>query len=237
MTLPRDTRTDGPFLEALLSVAEQRSVPASTAERIADLLRGFLTEGRIAPGTRLSEESLAKALSVSRNTLREAFRLLSHEGLLVHELNRGVFVRRFTRDDVNEIYDLRQTLEVKALHSGGGPSGEDVAALRACVDEGRRAADRADWRAVGTQNLEFHRLVSSFAGSQRIDKVMRGLLAEARLASTVMTDVEPFDGPYLRRNEEICAHLEAGQIEAATQVLVDYFRQIKEQFLAADGAP
>ena len=67
---------------------------ASTAGRVAEILRSHVTEGRLPPGTRLSEEDIGAALGVSRNTLREAFRLLAHERLLVHEFNRGVFVRK-----------------------------------------------------------------------------------------------------------------------------------------------
>ena len=62
----------------------------STVERLADILRSRITEGYFKPGDRLPEDSIGKALEVSRNTLREAFRLLTHERLLVHELNRGV---------------------------------------------------------------------------------------------------------------------------------------------------
>ena len=47
---------------------------ASTAERVADILRDRITEGYVPPGARLSEESIGGALGVSRNTLREAFR-------------------------------------------------------------------------------------------------------------------------------------------------------------------
>ena len=76
---------------------------ASTAGRVADVLRTRITEGHLSPGTRLSEEDIGAALGVSRNTLREAFRLLGHERLLVHEFNRGVFVRRLTVDDVRDL--------------------------------------------------------------------------------------------------------------------------------------
>jgi DNA-binding GntR family transcriptional regulator len=56
------------------------------------LLRTHIMEGLFPPGTRLSEEVLGQALGVSRNTLREAFRLLCHERLAVHQMNRGIFV-------------------------------------------------------------------------------------------------------------------------------------------------
>ncbi|HVT67172.1 MAG TPA: GntR family transcriptional regulator, partial [Trebonia sp.] len=54
---------------------------ASTAGRVTDILRTHITDGLLPPGTRLSEEAIGRALGVSRNTLREAFALLSHERL------------------------------------------------------------------------------------------------------------------------------------------------------------
>src|ERR1700685_2371399 len=67
-------------------------MPASTADRVAELLRTRIMEGLFPPGTRLSEEVIGQALGVSRNTLREAFRLLCHERLAVHQMHRGIFV-------------------------------------------------------------------------------------------------------------------------------------------------
>src|ERR1700753_2734472 len=100
--------------------AERERLPRSgTAARVTEILREQIAGGRFPPGTRLSEEAIGDALSVSRNTLREAFRLLGHEQLVVHELNRGVFVRVLTRDDIIDIYRVRRIIERSALESAG----------------------------------------------------------------------------------------------------------------------
>ena len=65
---------------------------APLVEQIAAQLRTMATEGELTPGERLSEARLSADLGVSRNTLREAFRLLTREGLARYEPNRGVFV-------------------------------------------------------------------------------------------------------------------------------------------------
>src|SRR4028118_1765356 len=88
---------------------------SSTAERVAELLRHRVIEGDLAPGSRLSEEQLVDVLPVSRNTLREAFRLLTHEGLLVHRLHRGVFVPELDEGDLVDLYTLR-----RAIAAAGG---------------------------------------------------------------------------------------------------------------------
>ena len=92
---------------------------ASTAERVAGVLRRRITEGALPPRTHLSEEQLIVALRVSRNTLREAFRLLSHEGLLVHELHRGVFVRELDEADLVDLYRLRRAVDAAVLRAVG----------------------------------------------------------------------------------------------------------------------
>ena len=227
------TPSSDKLIADLFGNGEARPVAASTAERVADMLRGYLTEGRIAPGTRMSEEAFAKALSVSRNTLRESFRLLGHEGLLVHELNRGVFVREFTHADVDEIYDLRELVELAAVRDVAHHTPEGLAALRQCLLEGAQAAAREDWQAVGTLNLEFHRLLCALSGSERINKLMRGVLAESRLAFRVMTDVEAMDSPYLTQNEAICDHLDAGRTEDAAELLAGYLQFARNQLHSA----
>lgn len=105
--------------EQLTGLADDRALlgRTSTAERVSDILRSRIAEGYFPPGTRLSEDSIGGALGVSRNTLRESFRLLTHERLLVHELNRGVFVRVLTVEDVEDIYRTRSLVECAVVRA------------------------------------------------------------------------------------------------------------------------
>ncbi|MEV5744528.1 GntR family transcriptional regulator [Microbispora rosea] len=102
-----------------LSTARPLLDRASTAELVADVLRENVIDGSLPPGTRLSEETIGNLLGVSRNTLREAFRLLSYENLLVHELHRGVFVRKLAAADVADIYAMRRILETASVRAAG----------------------------------------------------------------------------------------------------------------------
>lgn len=212
--------------------------PVSAAERVVEVLRTRLSEGRIAPGSRMSEEALSVALSVSRNTLREAFRLLVRERLLVHEFNRGVFVRRLTVDDVHSLYRLRRILEVSALREGSR-SRPAVQRLRAAVDEGQSAAARRDWQAVGTANQHFHRAVAGMLVDPRIDELMSQLVAELRLAFHVMQPLKDFHEPYLKDNQRVCELVEGGDGEAAAEVLLAYLtraeRQLTDAYRARDA--
>nr|WP_206442007.1 GntR family transcriptional regulator [Streptomyces boncukensis] len=207
----------------------------STAERVADILRTRITEGAFGPGARLSEEEICGALRISRNTLRETFRLLTHERLVVHRLNRGVFVRVLTVEDLEDIYRVRSLIECAALRALGAPP-YPLDALRQAVDAGARAAAEARWRDLGTANIRFHQGIVELACSPRTDALMRGILAELRLAFHVMDDPRRFHEPYLGRNRRILDTLAAGDAPAAERLLAAYLadsrRQLAEGYAA-----
>ncbi|WJV50120.1 GntR family transcriptional regulator [Streptomyces flavofungini] len=207
----------------LTGLADDRALlgRTSTAERVADILRSRIAEGYFPPGTRLSEDSIGGALGVSRNTLREAFRLLTHERLLVHELNRGVFVRVLTVEDVEDIYRTRRLVECAVVHGLGRPP-YAVDALAAAVAAGRAAASRRDWKGVSTANIHFHRELVALAGSARTDELMRSVFAELRLAFHVVDDPRRLHEPYLVRNQEILDALRAGLGPKAERLLGIY---------------
>jgi DNA-binding GntR family transcriptional regulator len=216
-----------------LSARREAMGRSSTAARVADALREDVIEGRLLPGTRLSEEDIGAALGISRNTLREAFRLLTHERLLVHEFNRGVFVRRLTTDDVRDLYRMRRTLEAAALRQAPDAPRQRVDAVREAVEDGEHAAAVGDWTGVGSANMHFHQALAGLVDSPRLDETMRQLLAELRLVFHVMADPQGFHQPYLRGNREIYELLVADRVDAAEQALAGYFDLAEKQLLDA----
>lgn len=202
----------------------------STAERVADILRTRIAEGFFPPGTRLSEDSIGGALGVSRNTLREAFRLLTHERLLVHELNRGVFVRVLAVEDVVDIYRTRRLVERAVVHDLGEPPFRLDGLVRA-VTGGERDAREGNWAGVSTANIHFHRELVALAGSARMDELMRGVLAELRLVFHLVDDPRALHEPYLMRNREILDALDAGERVKAERLLVEYLDDSRDQLV------
>src|SRR5437899_1215328 len=89
-----------------LSIA-RLTLPEVAAER----LRTLITEGTLAPGARLNERELSERLGVSRTPLREAFRMLAADGLLVQLPNRGAQVVALSREDVRHAFEVMAALE------------------------------------------------------------------------------------------------------------------------------
>lgn len=218
--------------EQLTGLAGDRALlgRTSTAERVSDILRSRIAEGYFPPGTRLSEEGIGGALGVSRNTLREAFRLLTHERLLVHELNRGVFVRVLTVDDVEDIYRARTLVECAVVRGLGEPP-YPLDALATAVTEGEEAAAGNDWKVLGTANIHFHRELVALAGSERTDELMRSVFAELRLAFHIVDDPRRLHEPYLVRNRQILQALQAGDRREAERLLETYLADSLERVL------
>ncbi|MDX3799857.1 GntR family transcriptional regulator [Streptomyces sp. AK04-3B] len=216
--------------EQLAPLADDRALlgRTSTAERVSDILRSRIAEGYFPPGTRLSEDSIGGALGVSRNTLREAFRLLTHERLLVHELNRGVFVRVLTVQDVEDIYRTRALVECAVVRGLGEPP-YALDALRAAVTEGQLATLENDWKGLGTANFHFHRELVALAESARTDELMRSVFAELRLAFHLVEDPRRLHEPYLQRNRQILQALEAGDRAEAERLLEVYLADSLER--------
>ncbi|MGH3342495.1 MAG: GntR family transcriptional regulator [Carbonactinosporaceae bacterium] len=205
----------------------------STAERVAYILRTHITEGLFAPGTRLSEEEIGGELGVSRNTLREAFRLLVHERLLVYHFGRGVFVQVPTAEDVADLYRLRRILECAAIRRAREAPPQAVQAARRAVDEAEEAARGGRWLDVGTANMHFHQAVADLAGSPRVTEIMRGLLAELRLVFQAMSAPREFHEPYIAGNRQVVRLLEAGDVASAERALRAYFDAAERQLASA----
>jgi DNA-binding GntR family transcriptional regulator len=83
-------------------------------ERVVEVLRAAIRRGQFAPGERLTERKLGELVGVSRTVIREALRQLEADGLIDNIPYRGPTVAVYSRDQVIEIYDVRNALESHA---------------------------------------------------------------------------------------------------------------------------
>lgn len=229
---PAEPGTDTSWLRAVAEDAAHFD-RSSSAERVADVLRRRITEGALPPGTQLSEELLKEALQVSRNTLREAFRLLTHEGLLVHRMHRGVFVPDLTEADLLDLYRLRRVLECDVVRSLRELDPARLEPLRHDVESSEAAAAAGDWVSVGTANMWFHRHLVGLADSTRLDEITGRVLAELRLLFHVIDTPQALYEPYIARNRALYELLARGEYSEAADQLHQYMLDSEAGLLAA----
>ena len=205
---------------------------SSRADRAAEGLRRLLIAGDLVPGQRLSETAVSDRLGVSRNTLREAFRMLTHERLLVHKPHAGVFVAVPSLASIIDIYRVRRMIECQALRSS--PARHPASRrMRAAVESAQASRETDDWIAVGTANMEFHSAIVALADSDHLDRLYANISAELRLAFGLLDDPDYLHRPYVDRNAAVLERYLAGDSAGAASILEDYLLQSERTIVAA----
>lgn len=210
----------------------------STADQAAAVLREKILRGELPPATPLKEQSLADSFDISRNTMREAIRLLVYEGLVQHVPHRGATVTSLSSDDVSDIYTARRVLEIAAARAAEEAPADELSRLEELIDRMERAIADEEWVAVVECDMRFHRTLVSLLGSRRLDEFYRTLLAELRLA-LVLVDSSSDDTAQLihehRRLYDLLDRGEGGELaEALRTHLAAAERQVREA-VAVDG--
>src|SRR5699024_3768360 len=88
-------------------------------DQLATVLRDRIVRRTLAAGTHLVDDSLAAEYDVSRGPVRDALRQLESQGL-VESRRRGYFVVGLTQDDIDDLYELREAIEVVAVRRAIG---------------------------------------------------------------------------------------------------------------------
>ena len=206
--------------------------PQNLVDRLTGQMRHKPMTGAWVPGQRLSEAALSESLAVSRNTLREAFRLLTKEGLLVHEPHKGVAVATPSMAAIIDIYRVRRLIECQAL-AQAFPGHPARGRMQAAVDAAAQCRQRNDWPAAGTANMDFHMAIVELADSERLNTLFAHVLAELRLAFGLIRDPEYLHAPFVDRNQTILDLFDAGRLQEAAQALDEYLAHSERIILAA----
>lgn len=83
----------------------------SIREKVYDILKEMIIDGKISPGERIIETDYCEKFQISRTPLREAIRMLELEGLVESQNTGGVLVKKVTKQEIYEIYKIRIALE------------------------------------------------------------------------------------------------------------------------------
>jgi DNA-binding GntR family transcriptional regulator len=210
----------------------QPGTALTLSERIVEQLRLKISRGGFAPGQRLSEQALSQEFAISRNTLREVFRVLTRDGLLRHVPNSGVSVAVPSIASIIDIYRVRRMLECQAL-TQAYPRHPARKRMREAMDEAVRWQAESNWVEVGTTNIAFHVAIVELADSERLNDLFAQLMAELRLAFGILDDPEYLHAPFVDSNLKILDLVEAAEFERASAHLSEYLIRSERLVLAA----
>ncbi|HEX3941931.1 MAG TPA: GntR family transcriptional regulator [Acidobacteriaceae bacterium] len=139
-----------------------------------DSIKRYILEGNLDQDTRLTEEYLSSQLGISKSPVREALISLQTEGLIRIEPRRGTFLRRFTLQEVKDLYDLRETLEVYAV-SIAEISPQLLAELRESVERTREFVRSGDKIGHIEEDMKFHGLIAQAGGNSELCRLLANI--------------------------------------------------------------
>ncbi len=205
-------------------------------------LRDDITEGRIRPGERLVELTLAERFGASQGPVREALRRLGQEGLLVTQPRRGTHVRELTLEEIADIFEMRAELESWAARRFvAHRTAESCAAVAEAFAALEQAACAGDATAVVDRDLELHAAICAGAGSPLLLSTWRSIIMQWRGLRTIVASQNRSDahGTVESHRPVLRGLLEGDADEAAALVrahVLQAGRELREFLIAAPPA-
>lgn len=130
----------------------------------------------IKPGAFITDSAIAQELQISRTPVREAFRRLEREGLLVYEARRGWRVYSLSLHDFNEIFDLKCAIEGMVARQAAACKDKKLQAdLCNAVRRMRKAADEDDADAWFLTDPKLHGAIFKMANNMRAQRIIEEL--------------------------------------------------------------
>jgi DNA-binding GntR family transcriptional regulator len=198
---------------------------ATFSNQSAAVLKQMILEGQLQVGQRINEVETAAALGISRAPLREAIQALVNEGLLVSIPGRGAFVRTFSRDELEDLYELRIALEVHALSLASvRASRQQVEELDTFLDETGNRMGAADERHYPGE-LDFHLRVLELSQSRELLACAGSVNQRISLARS-RSGHEPERAQHAyEQHRTIVAHLRKKELSDASEILQLHLRE------------
>jgi DNA-binding GntR family transcriptional regulator len=141
----------------------------NVCEKVYEFLKDKIIDGTYAPGEKINERDIAQLVNVSRTPTREALKKLESEGYVTNFTNRGVFVKKYSPEELDVLQKMLILLEGLAIDMAAPKlSKRDIANLEKIADRGRLSFSEMNLRAWMDFNLEFHLYFPKITGSMEL---------------------------------------------------------------------
>jgi DNA-binding GntR family transcriptional regulator len=206
----------------------------SASARAYDTLKEQILSCELPPGASLNEGRLAESLAMSKTPIREALRMLAHEGFVEVLPRQGYRVTEMTLADVQEIFHLRLLLEpAAAALAAERASADQLQALRALAEDGTEVVTADDFAALIARNREFHVLLAEASGNARLAATLRHLLEEIQRLFLAGLDLRESVDEQRGEHRDLVAALLKGNHHLAHDIAVRQIESSRERVMAA----
>lgn len=193
-------------------------------DQVCEELRDRIIAGRLQPGQRLVERDLATELGVSRVPVREAIRILVGEGFVKALSPRRIVVKELSRRDVEELFDVREALEVLAARLATQQADRSgLRQMERLLEQARLATMSGRPEEISRANAAFHHHIVELAGNALLVSILEPL--EGRLRWLFQQIDDP--GHLWKEHMALYEAIASGDADAAARQALLHVREYR----------
>lgn len=203
--------------------------PESLARMAYEAIRKSILLGQWKLGELYNEKAIAADLGISRTPVREALLELAAQDLILFLPRRGLMVNRFTRRDVDEIFELRKAIELAAVEKITLASPPfDLFEIEESLLKQRKAAKEKDYLAFMEADRMFHTSLSELTNNRRLIAILENLRDIIHVMGAKALALEGRALEVIEEHQAIFAAIRRGKSEEARQAMACHLDQSKE---------
>jgi len=158
-------------------VLESITRPESLSKIVTERLRYAILSNQLNPDEIYSEKELALQFGISRTPVREAMRVLLAEKIVIPVAGRGIRINQFSARDLEEVFELRKTLEVAIVEKiANNIRKNDLDIPGKYLEQQRRSFMKCDYSEIIRLNRLFHTSLCLISGNSRMESVLNQTL-------------------------------------------------------------
>ena len=147
----------------------------SIREQVYEALKEKIINGEISSGERIVEVDYAKEFGVSRTPLREALRMLEFEGLVNSSEKGGVVVNYISKQDIEEIYKIRITLEKIVFSEIISKHSDDIINLEILLEETEKILENGSYEEIILIFEKFNEEIYKISNLNHVIKLIKNI--------------------------------------------------------------
>ena len=209
--------------------------PESLAKMAYEAIRKSILSGQWKIGELYNEKAIAADLGISRTPVREALLELASQDLIIFLPRRGLMVNRFTRRDVDEIFELRKAIELAAVEKITVTSPPfDLFEIEESLLSQRKAVKQKDYLAFMEADRLFHTRFSELTNNRRIIAILENIRDMIHVMGAKALALEGRALEVIEEHQTILEAVKKGNIEEARRAMAYHLDQSKEAVVESE---
>jgi DNA-binding GntR family transcriptional regulator len=209
--------------------------PESLAKMAYESIRNSILSGQWTIRELYNEKAIAADLGISRTPVREALLELASQDLIIFLPRRGLMVNRFTRRDVDEIFELRKAIEMATVEKIARTSPPfDLFEIEESLLNQRKAVKQKDYLAFMEADRLFHTRFSDLTNNRRLIAILENIRDMIHVMGVKALALEGRALAVIEEHQTILEAVKKGNIEEARRAMDYHLDQSKEAVVESE---